>query len=501
MAIKLKGIDISYHEGTIDFKKVLQDGIKFIVIRQGYRKTIDKKFIEYVKECKKYNIPIMTYHFIYTDGATIKENAISTFNNLKKANLDPANTWIAADLEYDTWKKNGQKCTKERCTKYTLQYLKELEKLGCKKLFIYMNDDYYENYYDINQIKKYPIWLANFSRTTPKHNCIMFQYSEKGRVKGINSYVDMNYLYDEGMLSKISTITTTITKNIQKEEGTKLNTTVKQTGEITANLLNVRTWAGMQNSTVSFSPLPKGTKLGICDSVKAKDGVVWYYIKYNDKYGFVSSKFIKTTGTVTQETKKTTTTTATKTTSQNDKYINSKTTHYISNCSKDEKGRLSGGKAGDQSGSEWCLKAWYNRPWNYVLRHPQEKVRLKLADLGIKAALNNKIGYDQGQRNSYWTQLKNNKYDPSKITTACEADCSAGVIANTRAVGQLLDIDALKNLGASYTGDMRSGFKKAGFKVLTDKKYTKGYDYLLPGDILLYEGHHTATNITKGKKA
>ena len=53
----------------------------------------------------------MTYHFIYTDGATIKENAISTFNNLKKANLDPANTWIAADLEYDTWKKNGQKCT------------------------------------------------------------------------------------------------------------------------------------------------------------------------------------------------------------------------------------------------------------------------------------------------------------------------------------------------------------------------------------------------------
>lgn len=48
----------------------------------------------------------------------------------------------------------------------------------------------------------------------------------------------MDYLYDEDMLS-------TITKNIQKEEGTKLNTTVKQTGEITANLLNVRTWAGM----------------------------------------------------------------------------------------------------------------------------------------------------------------------------------------------------------------------------------------------------------------
>lgn len=501
MTTKIKGIDISYHEGKINFQKVLEDNIKFIIIRQGYRKTIDKKFIEYVKECKKYNIPIMTYHFIYTDGATIEENAVSTFNNLIKAGLDPITTWIAADLEYDTWKKNGQKCTKERCTKYTLQYLNTLEKLGCKKLFIYMNDDYYENYYDINQIKKYPIWSANFSRTTPKHNCVIFQYSEKGRVKGINSYVDMNYLYDKNMLSTSSTAATITApiEQILEGENNKLNTTIKQTGEITANLLNVRTWAGMQNSTVSFSPLSKGTKLGICDNVKADDGSTWYYIKYNNKYGFVSSKFIKiiNTSSNTEEVKKTTTTEK----SQNDKYINSTSTHYISNCSKDEKSRLSGGKAGDQTGSQWCLRAWYNRPWNYVLRHPQEKVRLKLADLGIKAALNNKVGYDQGQRNSYWTQLKNNKYDPSKITIACEADCSAGVIANTRAVGQLLNIDALKNLRASYTGDMRSGFKNAGFKVLTDKKYTKGYDYLLPGDILLYEGHHTATNITKGKKA
>lgn len=257
-----------------------------------------------------------------------------------------------------------------------------------------MNDDYYENYYDINQIKKYPIWSANFSRTTPKHNCAVFQYSEKGRVKGINSYVDMNYLYDKNMLSASST-TITITTPIEqvlKGEDNKLNTTIKQTGKITANLLNVRTWAGTENSTVSFSPLSKGTELGICDSIKASDGSLWYYIKYNNKYGFVSAKFIKTTTTKTQENKNTTSIKK----SQNDKYINSTSTHYISNCSKDERSRLSGGKAGDQTGSEWCLKAWYNRPWNYVLRHPQEKVRLKLADLGIKAALNNKVGYDQG---------------------------------------------------------------------------------------------------------
>jgi len=55
----------------------------------------------------------------------------------------------------------------------------------------------------------------------------------------------MNYLYDKNMLSK-TTIVTTVTKKLEKKEGsTKLNTTVKQTGEITAHLLNIRTWAGM----------------------------------------------------------------------------------------------------------------------------------------------------------------------------------------------------------------------------------------------------------------
>ena len=94
--------------------------------------------------------------------------------------------------------------------------------------------------------------------------------------------------------------------------------------------------------------------------------------------------------------------------------------------------------------------------------------------------------------------MKSAGYDPSKITVACESDCSAGVIANTKAVGNLLGIPALANVNATYTGNMRSGFKAAGFTVLTDAKYTNGCSYLLPGDILLYDAAHTATNITVG---
>lgn len=182
------------------------------------------------------------------------------------------------------------------------------------------------------------------------------------------------------------------------------------------------------------------------------------------------------------------------------KYINSTGTHYISNSGSDERGQYRGGQAGDQTGTEWRMRSWYNRPWSCVLRYPDQAVALKLAQLGIDAALNDKIGYDQSQNRTYLKQLKAVGWEPSRITVACEADCSAGVCANITAAGYLLGIDALKNHTGTYTGNMRSALKKAGFQVLTDSKYLTGGDYLLPGDILLYDSHHTATNVTIGKK-
>lgn len=70
----------------------------------------------------------------------------------------------------------------------------------------------------------------------------------------------------------------------------------------------------------------------------------------------------------------------------------------ISNCGHDENGRYSGGKAGDQTGTEWRVINWYNRPWKCVLRHPNADVRAMIASMAKAAANNNLIGYDQSQR-------------------------------------------------------------------------------------------------------
>lgn len=174
----------------------------------------------------------------------------------------------------------------------------------------------------------------------------------------------------------------------------------------------------------------------------------------------------------------------------------------ISNSGHDERGKYSGGKAGDQTGTEWAIIPWYSRPWNVVLRYPDRKVGNVIATLAIYAAQNNLIGYNQNNRTSYWKHLKNSNFDPRQITIACNDDCSAGVAANVKATGYILGISALKNVSEdNYTGSLRKALTNAGFVALTDSKYLNGYDYLLSGDILLYEGHHTATNLGVGKYA
>lgn len=171
----------------------------------------------------------------------------------------------------------------------------------------------------------------------------------------------------------------------------------------------------------------------------------------------------------------------------------------ISNCGHDERNKYTGGKAGDQTGEEWKITEWYNRPWNCVLRHPDAKVRAMIAEKAEKAALNNNIGYDMYQRYTFWVELQKVGYDPAKITTPCEADCSSGITAIVRSIGFEIGDKKLQNIPeTTYTEDMKNNFEKAGFEVLTGQKYTKSQANLLRGDILLNHIKHCTTNLTNG---
>ena len=173
----------------------------------------------------------------------------------------------------------------------------------------------------------------------------------------------------------------------------------------------------------------------------------------------------------------------------------------ISNCGHDENGRYNGGAAGDQTGTEWEVRSWYNYSggWDYMIRYPDPAVGQLIADLAREAAENDLIGYDQDERYTFWQHLKASGYRPSGITVKCEADCSSGVAAIVKAAGYLKGLAALQNVSSDcYTGNIRTALKNAGFKVYSDSKYLTSANYLLPGDLLLKEGHHICTNLTAG---
>ena len=180
----------------------------------------------------------------------------------------------------------------------------------------------------------------------------------------------------------------------------------------------------------------------------------------------------------------------------------------LSNCGHDENGRYAGGKAGDQTGTEYQIINWYNRPWMCVLRFEDSKIASLIADMAEKAAKNDLIGYDQGtagntnDRYTFWQHLKASNYDPAQITVACESDCSASTAAIIKGAGYRLNLPKLKAVSIYLTTyNMRKALKAAGATVLTDEKYLTSGDYLKAGDILLNDNHHVAIAVTSGAKA
>ena len=117
-----------------------------------------------------------------------------------------------------------------------------------------------------------------------------------GGVKAKSYYLSSSYIagYGRPAYEKFCAKEVVNEKQTTSSTDTKLNKTSKWEGVVyNTTSLNVRKGAGTSYDKCSFSPLKKKTKVSVCDSLKDSKGAVWYYIKYNGKYGFVHSSYIK----------------------------------------------------------------------------------------------------------------------------------------------------------------------------------------------------------------
>lgn len=168
----------------------------------------------------------------------------------------------------------------------------------------------------------------------------------------------------------------------------------------------------------------------------------------------------------------------------------------IGHASLNEHGKISGGKAGDQTGKEVCIRNWYRRDWSVMLRPKNADLAEKSAKACEAGCQNNLIGYSQANRNSLHACAQRVAYNLAKVNNYCETDCSAFMTICAIA-GGARNLEYTTN--APTTSTMRKAFAKSGlYEVHTESMYLTSDKHLKRGDILVAEGKHTVMVLDNG---
>lgn len=189
---KTFGFDISHYQKKEDIKwdslTIANDGIKldFVVMRatMGNRKK-DKHFDDFWETSKKNELIRGAYHFYRAD-----EDPVMQANNyLESVILESGDLRPVLDIERVPRRKSREKFIEDLKV-----WLKIVEDKYGEKPIIYTYYYYYKDHLK-GEFDDYPLWLANYNDVmvpSPDDDWKLWQFTEKGIVKGINTKVDLN---------------------------------------------------------------------------------------------------------------------------------------------------------------------------------------------------------------------------------------------------------------------------------------------------------------------
>lgn len=186
-------LDLSEHNGNINFSKVKGAGITGVILRVGWignkqNHTIDKKFEEYYRLAKEnnFNIGFYVYSYCLSENA-INEGIIWTYNHIKNKSF---NLPLFLDLEDNAI----SNLSKENLTKQAILFCNYFKNKGYNS-GVYASKHWFLNKLDINKLLDFKIWLAEWNgknNHTLGYKVDLWQYTSKGIVNGILTNVDMN---------------------------------------------------------------------------------------------------------------------------------------------------------------------------------------------------------------------------------------------------------------------------------------------------------------------
>ena len=211
--MRLKGIDVSKHQGVIDWKKVKNDGVEFAIIRIGYGGSTpvkDERFEENYKNAKANGLKVGTYLYSYANSESdVKSETDAILKWLNGKSFE-----LPFYLDVEDSKTQGDLSVSE-LTNYVYNICEKIENAGYWT-GIYASKNWLETKLNMNKLNRFTVWLAQWTNNpTYKGSYAMWQYTSNGTVDGIGGRVDMNYQIKE-LGGKIGT-TSSINKKSNEE--------------------------------------------------------------------------------------------------------------------------------------------------------------------------------------------------------------------------------------------------------------------------------------------
>lgn len=199
MVVDLKGIDVSQHQGKIDWEKVKADGVKFAILRAGFGKNnIDQQFKRNISECNRLGIPVGVYWFSYALSVDMAlDEAKYCLAAIKPYKVDFP---VFFDFEYDSVdyaKRCGVNITANSASAMAIAFMQKVKAAGYVAGW-YANPHYIKSYLNNPVLEQFPLWIAHYASKysySGKANVVMWQYSSSGVVNGVSGNCDMNHGY------------------------------------------------------------------------------------------------------------------------------------------------------------------------------------------------------------------------------------------------------------------------------------------------------------------
>lgn len=183
----VRGIDISAHNGSIDFRRVRKAGMKFVFMKASEGEDFkDRNFKINYQKAVKAGLRVGAYHFFRFD----KDGVDQAINFLEAVGGRRMDLGLAVDVEAQ----GNPKGIPPEVVKERLMAMAEYLYLEGRQVTFYTNRKGYEDYL-MDTFAGYPLWICSFSEYPIDAEWRFWQFNHRGRVDGVRGDVDMNAFF------------------------------------------------------------------------------------------------------------------------------------------------------------------------------------------------------------------------------------------------------------------------------------------------------------------